>query len=67
MSKKTNFPARLKSLREAAGLRRNALDRAAGLSIGHVSALEKGRCSPSLETLRKITAALGQSSLACWD
>lgn len=63
----SNFPARLRELRETAGLRRNHLDRAAGLSSGHVSDLERGRCSPTLDTLRKLTAALGQASLACWD
>lgn len=65
--KKSDFPARLRTLREAAGLKRYQLDQAAGLSAGAVSALEKGRNAPTLETARKLAAALGEKSLACWD
>lgn len=67
MSNQFDFPRRLRELREAAGLRRYQLDEAAEVSAGSVSALEKGKYAPSLETARKLAIALGQKSLACWD
>lgn len=55
------FAARLRSLREAAGLNRNQLAIAAGLDPAFVYQIEDGKKQPSLETARKLAAALGKS------
>lgn len=67
MKPQSAFPARLRTLREAAGISQNELERRAGLANGAVSRLERGKWLPSIDTLRKLGAALGEDSLACWD
>lgn len=64
---KDPFGEQLRQYREAASLKRYQLDELAGLSAGSVSSLEKDGHSPTLETLWKLTIALGKDSLACWD
>lgn len=67
MKPQSTFPARLRALRMAAGISCNELARRSGVSDGMISRLERGERTPTLETLRRLTAALGQASLACWD
>jgi transcriptional regulator with XRE-family HTH domain len=55
------FHARLKELREAAGLTQGSLAELAGMSKGGVANLEQGIRKPSLETAQKLAAALGIS------
>jgi len=55
------FHARLKELREAAGLTQGTLAELAGLSKGGVANLEQGIRKPSLETAQKLATALGVS------
>lgn len=64
---KDPFGERLREYRNAATLKRCQLDELAGLSAGSVSSLEKGGHSPTLDTLWKLTRALGKDTLACWD
>lgn len=66
MKNERDFASRLRSLREAAGLCVNALAKKAGLTRHCVGRLEKGEREPSLETARKLAAALGRR-LECWD
>lgn len=51
--------ARIKSLREAAGLSQNELARRAGVSQSGLSYIESGEKSPSVDTLLRIADALG--------
>ena len=60
------LPARLRALREAAGLSRYALARAAGIHPGTYGRYEAGRKMITLETAGRIAAALGVS-LAVFD
>jgi transcriptional regulator with XRE-family HTH domain len=53
------FAARLRSLREKAGLSIPQLSAAAGLPRQTVHKLERGERRPSLETARLLAAALG--------
>jgi transcriptional regulator with XRE-family HTH domain len=55
------FPARLRELRESAGLTQGDLAKRAGLSIAGVTQLEQGRRKPAWETVQKLAAALGVS------
>lgn len=50
---------RLKSERHSQGLSLRCLAKKAGLSHSFISDIEHGRCSPSLEKLHVISAALG--------
>lgn len=53
---------RLRDARERAGLSARALDERAGITPGHTSLIETGRReSPSVDTVRKISEALGVS------
>ena len=50
----------IRSLREGKGLTLGDLERSSGVSKGYLSQLEGGKASnPSLDSLRKIAAALG--------
>jgi len=49
---------RIKKLRRAARLTQNQLAEKAGLSEDTIGALERGKASPSLDSLQKITGAL---------
>lgn len=51
--------AKLRSLRLAKGLTQTALGEIAGLRRSHISRVEQGSRSPSLETLERLTTALG--------
>ena len=50
--------ARITAAREAAGLNRHQLAKAAGLDHKHVGQLEDGFCEPKLVTLRKLATGL---------
>lgn len=50
---------RLRQLREARGLSIRELGRQSGLSANALSLIERGRSSPSVSTLYKVSAALG--------
>jgi transcriptional regulator with XRE-family HTH domain len=53
------FPARLRELREAAGLSRDQLAVAAGTSSHSVTKMEQAKRSPSLELAWRLAQALG--------
>jgi transcriptional regulator with XRE-family HTH domain len=59
----TSVPARptlvIRAIRLAQGMSLRHLAAAAGVSVGLVSQVERGLTEPSLETMRKIAAALG--------
>lgn len=61
-----SFGARLRDLREEAGLTYYALGKASGVDQRLVARLERGQHEPSLDTARKLWAALG-ASLADFD
>lgn len=55
----SEFAARVKRAREARGLTRGALDRAAGLAGGHAARIEDGtRSNVTLETAERVALAL---------
>lgn len=54
-----DFPARLERVRVAAGISKNALAKAIGISQPFISELESGRKSPSLQTIERICEYLG--------
>ncbi|MBN1653778.1 MAG: helix-turn-helix transcriptional regulator [Deltaproteobacteria bacterium] len=51
--------ARLKSLRQAAGLTQAELARRTGIHRPNIARVEAGRHTPSLETLTRLAAAIG--------
>jgi DNA-binding XRE family transcriptional regulator len=53
------FPARLKELRERAGLTQEGLAERAGISKAGIANLEQGRNRPIWETVQKLATALG--------
>jgi transcriptional regulator with XRE-family HTH domain len=57
----TSFAARLKALREVAGLSQYALANRSGLSKQALSQLELGRREPTWATVQLLAAALGVS------
>jgi transcriptional regulator with XRE-family HTH domain len=57
----TSFAARLKMLREGAGLTQAQLAERAGLHLGAVFKLEQGRREPSWATVQALCDALGVS------
>ena len=65
-SKPAPFAARLKHLREAAGLSIYALAYRCGISRQHLGRLETGQRQPTLDTAQRIAAALGLR-LDCWQ
>ena len=58
MDKKQAIGARIKELREAAGLKQHELERLAGLSPNYLSPVEKGKETPRTATLERIASAL---------
>jgi transcriptional regulator with XRE-family HTH domain len=59
MGAEQHFPARLRELREAAGLTQQALADASGLTREGVAQLETGRRSPTWATVLALASALG--------
>ena len=57
----TGFGARLKAIREAAGLSQRQLATAAGCHVITVSKLERGAQEPAWPLVRKLRDALGVS------
>lgn len=55
------FAARLKALREQAGLTQKQLAEQAGLNVGAVFKLEQGRREPAWATVQALALALGVS------
>ncbi|MBI3469228.1 MAG: helix-turn-helix transcriptional regulator [Planctomycetes bacterium] len=53
-----DFSLRLKSLREAAGLKQAELAHRAGLSVQAIAALEQGARRPTWQTVRRLAIAL---------
>src|SRR5947207_2666508 len=53
------FGARLRELRERAGLSKSALARAAGIGRGPIARLERGLHPPDWETVARLAEALG--------
>lgn len=54
-----SFPARLKELRENAGIKQEELAERSGVPKGTIRNLEQGRRKPNLETAQKLAVALG--------
>ena len=54
-----NVGGRLRVMREERGLSIRALARASGISANALSVIERGKSSPSVSTLYKVTDALG--------
>lgn len=54
--------AKLRRLREQKGLTLNELSRRSGVSLAHISEIERGRSTASLKTLEKLAAALEVST-----
>ena len=54
-----NVGGRLRVMREERGLSIRALARASGISANALSMIERGKSSPSVSTLYKVTDALG--------
>lgn len=59
MSDDFDVGARLKQLRVMAGISQRALATRAEMPGGHVSMIENGKSNPSVQTMRKLVAALG--------
>lgn len=53
------FGAKVKELREAAGLTQVALAKKAGVQQGQLSEIEIGKRIPRLDTIKKLARALG--------
>lgn len=62
-----HFPARLRQLREAAGLTQAQLAAAAGVRQATVSDLENGKQTPTVSTLSDLAEALDVEFLALFD
>jgi transcriptional regulator with XRE-family HTH domain len=58
---------RIRILRRAKGLTLQELARRASVTEGFVSQVERGRTSPSISTLRRIAAGLGESIGSLFD
>lgn len=54
--------AKLRRLREQRGLTLNELSQRSGVSLAHISEIERGRSTASLKTLEKLAAALEVST-----
>jgi len=58
----TGFAARLKELREEAGMSQSALAEAAGMNLWGIAKLEQGTREPSWHTVLALADALGVST-----
>ncbi len=56
---KPSFGARLRQLRQKAGLSKYALAKKSEVSRSFIGELESGKKAPSLDVARKLAAALG--------
>lgn len=61
------FNARLRQLREAAGLTQEGLARISGLSVSAVSKLEQRSTDPSWSTVQRLAKALNVSPMVFGD
>ena len=59
MPRKESLPAKLRRLREAAGLSQAVLGAAIGVTQGAIGHFESGRKAVPLETLHALAVALG--------
>lgn len=62
--KQSGFGAKLRELREAAGLTQESLAARAGMHRFGIAKLERGEREPSWATVRSLTRALGVNCLA---
>ncbi len=67
VSEASDFAARLRELREKAGLSQYALAKLAGISKQAIHQLEEGTNKPSWETVQKLALALGATCEAFVD
>ena len=51
----------IRQLRDKRGMTQEALAHAAGVTVGHLSMIERGHSNPTWATVKAITAALGAS------
>lgn len=49
----------IRQLREERGMTQEALAREAGVTVGHMSMIERGHSNPTWATVKAIAAALG--------
>lgn len=54
----------LRQLREASGQSLRSVARRSGVDPAHLSRIERGQVNPSLATLRRILATIGNSDLS---
>src|SRR4051812_19670056 len=64
MGAEAHFPARLRELRERAGLTQQQLAEASGMTREGIAQLETGRRGPSWATVLSLAEALGVDCLA---
>lgn len=62
-----NVATRLRNLRESRGISMRTLATQSGLSANALSMIERGKTSPSVSTLYKLSGALGVSITAFFD
>lgn len=55
--------AKLRALRMEKGVRQNRLAGMAGISKSYLCDMERGRASPTIETLARIAEALGERDI----
>ena len=51
----------IRQLRDKRGMTQEALAHAAGVTVGHLSMIERGHSNPTWATVKAIAAALGAS------
>jgi len=51
----------IRQLREERGMTQEALAHAAGVTVGHLSTIERGHSNPTWATVKSVAAALGAS------
>lgn len=61
-----NIGQRIMQLREARGMTHGQLNARSGVSRSYISRIESGQMTPSLETLERISEALGVSLSRCF-
>lgn len=51
----------IRQLREERGMTQEALAHAAGVTVGHLSTIERGHSNPTWATVKSVATALGMS------
>ncbi|MCW3056431.1 MAG: DNA-binding protein [Solirubrobacterales bacterium] len=61
------FAANLRRIREESGFSQEKLALESGLSMGHVSKIDRGDCEPGVRTVSKLARGLGVSVAALFE